>query len=1410
MTVRTTGAMPVAGTTTVRLNTALDGRASGAGWSCGPALRGSRSCAHDGPVPVGGALPELSWELTAPDPLPGPVVAIAPVGGIRATVRAPAGTDADTTNDAATATPLAPAPVEAVVDLVGTWDALVPATTERTGRVSFVVTNTTGAAIPGSVAVRPFGWQGESGDGWRCADTCRYAGPLAAGATLPALRGAVVPAQRSDDSDTVRAVLLRPDGTRVEQYQAVLPAARGPVPTLSLGMGDSTLVQPGVPTTLRGSVAADLPVAGPVALRLDPDPGVVVERVTGATCTTALRCTVAGTSTTGRGISVVVRTATDVAGPLRLRGRLSAEGARQSDSSTVLVPRAAGGDLTSTLDGPPAALPGGAARLVQRIRNDGSETISGPIRAHAGNSDVYREVPGTTAAGWECERLSATCVHDGSLAPGDTLPPLVRTATAGVSTPAPPVVVASSVEAVSDDDTVPENSGASTTVPAGSPASADVAISLAADGAPAPGGPSRFVARVRNVGDRATTAPVEVAFGSSLILPGGVVVPTPIFGGSVSFPDVPADGAPAWGCAVATQRCLLRAPLGPGESAPALPVRRAAPLIGAAPAMQAQAASVTSGSDAARSTTATASAGPLPQSASDVAVAVGTAEPAVRGRTIRHEIRVVNLGTARSVEPVEVEVAAVGGQRATVSGAGWTCPVGGRVCRLTGDVLDAGDAAPPLTAEIEENGSSPDDRGLTATVSGDGDPPAGNDRSTASVLQQRSPDGAEVGVAFDGTTPTPYDGPVRGRLRVAHVGTGAPAGPVVVLLAGVDDAGADGWTCEATATRRQRRCTAADVPAPGAQLPAIDVESRAPADPWTASVVSPGPGRHAAASVVPSVGRPPVDLGIALSGGDPLADGDETTLVATVHNGGSRTTSSATTVLLAAPTTVDLEARGSDWECDAQACTTRREVVPGGRLPELRVRVRPQGRDGARPATIGVGVVHPGDQVAVDDTATATVGVGAGRVDLAPAVSSDGVLRPGLATRTVVRVRNVGAGATDRPTTLDVEAPFGGTLAGEGWTCAELRCRRDGPVLPLADLPPVVLTATTPADAPLDRVTTSASVTNDADGTSTDDRASSSRGVGAPDRTLPRPSAAVDVGLPVPSGAPGDVVPVQVAILGPDVARTTPARTRLTLPEGLSFAGVPAGDPAPASDGRTLTWDLPLPADRAAESWTVLARVDDGATPGARRPSATLTAAPFATPETAAATFVVTAPPEPPAPADGSAGPGPPPAGSTAPGPAAPGPAPSQSDPDAALAAFLAALGRPAPTPPAGLGPGTSRPAAPARPTVRLTTLRPPRTSALTRSGWAVRIRQTGGATARASLVVDRATARRLRVRAGTAVATGRATLRRPGAATVVLRVPAGLRARVRRAARVTGTLEVVVRSASGSARAARRVTVTR
>jgi hypothetical protein len=1434
--VRTTGAVPVPGPITVRLETGLANRVSGDGWACGPFLRRARRCTHAGPLPAAGALPTLSWELTAPDPLPGPAGLATPVGGIRATVASPTGTDLDPDDNAASATPLAPAPMDPTVDLVGVWDGLVPSTPTRVGRVSFVVSNTLGRAVPGTVTVSPSGWRAESGDGWRCSGTCRYHGPVPAGGVLPALSGTVVPTRRSDTTDDLIANLYRPDGSQVAQYQASLPAARGPMPTLSLFFIGNTTLQPGASSTIYGLIDADRPVAGPAVLDLAPDPGVVVERVTGATCTTALRCVVTGSFAARRELSVTLRTATDAAGTLRLRSRLSAEGARPSDRTTVVLPRAAGGDLTSTLEGPPAADAFGKAQVLERIRNDGPEAIAGPVRTRVLGASTYEEAPGTSADGWECERFTGTCSFDGPTAPGASLPPLRRTVTVGGASGGTPYAVVSENGTGAADDSVEENSSAGTTMPVGAPPAARVAVALAARETPAPGAPTAFVARVRNVGDRATTEPVELAFGTSFVLPGGMVVSVPFFGGSVAFPDVPADDGSGWSCEATTQRCVLSGPLGPGDAAPPLPVARDVSPVGAPPGPAVQTASVVAGAgDTPLTPSASASVGAAERTAADVAVAIGSAAPAVVGRSMRHAVRVTNLGSATTTEPVEVEVTSARGQRVILSGRGWVCPEGGRVCRLDGDRLDAGDVAPPLDVEVPWDGSFPDDRGITATVTGDGGGvPTDNDRATAVALLRGDPRPDEIGVAFDGLEPTAPGGTVRGVLRVAHVGAGAPTGPVGVVVSGVDEARGDGWTCVAGSGARERRCDHDAPPGTGTSLPSISLESHGPADRWQASVITPA-ARYAAAAVTPSVGRRPTDLAVALTDGEPLREGDETTVVARVRNGGTRTLSGPVSVTLGAPANVSIDPSGTDWACDGRTCTTGRDVAADAALPELRVRIRPKGRDGGRAATITATVGPTDDATPVNDASTATIGVGAGRVDLAPAIASTDPLRPGRTTRTTIRVRNVGAGSTERRTTLVVGAPFGGTLAGSGWDCSDLRCVRDATVEPESDLPPVTLTATTPTDAPLTSVTTTAVVENAADGTSTDDRAAASRGVGAPDRSAPRPSTALAVGLPAQSGAPGDLVPVQVAILGPDVPDETPARTRVTLPDGLSFATVPVGDPVPALDGRTLAWDVPLPAGRAAAVWTVLARVDDDAAPGARRFTASSDSKAFAIPESAAATFVVTAPPEQPAPgepgsgdetggdgtggdgtgggsgsggagAGGAGSSGTPSSGGT---PTTSGPAagrPPQPDFAAAIAALLAGSAKPA----APSTAGTRRPQATPAPTVRLSSVRPPRTAALVRSGWTVRVRVGAASAVRATFAPDRRGARTLGVRPGTAIAAGRATVRRAGVARVVLRSPPGLRTRIRRATRVTGTLRVVATAGSAQGQAERQAIIRR
>ncbi|MDO9410214.1 hypothetical protein [Patulibacter sp.] len=80
----------------------------------------------------------------------------------------------------------------------------------------------------------------------------------------------------------------------------------------------------------------------------------------------------------------------------------------------------------------------------------------------------------------------------------------------------------------------------------------------------------------------------------------------------------------------------------------------------------------------------------------------------------------------------------------------------------------------------------------------------------------------------------------------------------------------------------------------------------------------------------------------------------------------------------------------------------------------------------------------------------------------------------------------------------------------------------------------------------------------------------------------------------------------------------------------------------------------------------------------------------------------------------------------------------------------------------------------------------------------------------RAGLLADATTARRLRVRRGTLVATATVGRRRAGEYRLRLRVPAALRAKVRRATRITGTLRVLTTAAAGTASVSKRVTIKR
>ncbi|MEV4421788.1 hypothetical protein AB0L40_17655, partial [Patulibacter sp. NPDC049589] len=1268
MIVHDSGAEPVAGPIVIRTTTALltDFQLEGDGWACvtGPIGRGP-ICSHGGPIPAGGTLPRLRWKTTPS----APALFRVPVD---ATVSVPPGGDA--VLDDNTARVLIPQGAFAR-ELTGRFAQLVPATAGRPGAVEYEVENARPAPMDGPVSVATQGWRGTDGDGWRCSiGTCHHAGPIPASGHLPRLRGTIVPDRISDPEDDLRSsVTLEDSLTRSPDSTATVPASRGTRPRLAAGTSLGSRPARGATVTATASVSTDRVITGPVALRLDPSPGLVVESAapgSGVTCALPTRCTIAGGLTPDRSVQVPLRlrVAGDGRGPFRLLTRASSADAVAGEGRTSVVPVAAGGDLTASIDSLASAPAGAARSVVVRVRNAGDQPVAGPIEADTRVGPAATLAIGT-GDGWRCD-TGEPCVHAGSLAPGDALPPLTIPVRFPEATTGGVPGVSTTVSSRADDDTVEANSTASATLPVRTVPGPDLSLSVAASELPPKAGQAVFAVRVVNVGGRPTPGPVRLRVADLIE--------------SLNSPG-PATGD-GWTCPEKSDRCVRTQPLGPGEAAPVLLLRRSP---AAFPPLDHRVRTATVGVESGPGDTgddsAVASVTGGRTTASDVAVAVSGGGPAVAGTSVRHLVAVRNLGAAPTSAPLEVRVAGPQDTTIRLGGDGWTCPAGGDRCRLDADALAPGADAPPLVATTGPLSSSLPSAGVTATASGDPGTPAGNDVGSDRPALVPAAGTARYATWFEDLRPVPASGVARGRLRVRAVGGTPAAGPVAVSISGVDGATGDGWACApGPASGDPWRCTFAGALPGDGDLPALQLTDDAPGVPtptdgqraWSASVVSPTPSDHASnagGSVSMGVGGPAVDLVTAVTDLAPATPGGTRRLGVLVRNDGPGATSGPTTVRLSTPTSgVGLDAEGDGWTCGGTTCTTDRTAGPLATLPALRVTGRSTTPGRAVAATVTATAATAGDDVPAEDAATGTVGVpagpGVGPVDLSARIDVPDVLRAGTSASTVVHVRNAGAAAAPGPTTVTVTSPFGGTLHGTGWSCEGDRCVRDAAVPAGTEAAPIQLDASVPADAALVAATTIVRVASAAESSPVDDEVSATQGVSGPPRSGPFSSRSVSVAPLALTGSPGDPVLVQVALRGAGAGAGGAATTTVTLPAGLSPAATPPGEPSPTVSGRRLTWDVPIPAGDDPAAFVFLATVDPDAAPGARTIDAGVSSSALSAPTSHAATFTVVERPREPE--------GPPPS-------TTPTTQPPATDGAAALAAFLAAL--------AGRTPGAPR-----------------------------------------------------------------------------------------------------------------------
>jgi len=611
----------------------------------------------------------------------------------------------------------------------------------------------------------------------------------------------------------------------------------------------------------------------------------------------------------------------------------------------------------------------------------------------------------------------------------------------------------------------------------GSAAPTDLVVAVTGDGVAVAGGVAEFRVVARNAGGGDSTEPIGLTLSAS----GSV-------GGTVS------GSGEGWTCPADVARCTSSDAVAAGESAPVLLVR--VPVRSGYPAGGTVRLSVQldTGSDAVAANNSAAASVPVVRASSaDLAVAVAGRGLAVAGGEAEFDLVVRNVGGADSVGLVEVALVPSGALAGDVtgSGAGWSCPTGTARCTRPGSV-PAGASAPVLTVRGPVQRLYPvfSAAGLSAQVIGGADGVDQNNSANASmpVVQSSGVDlvatASALGTVTAGETAS-------FRLVVANAGGAASAGAVTVAVqpsgsvTGAVTASGDGWSCPQAANECVR---SGAVPAGGSLPPLmVRVDTTEPGRVGIDAGVrnhSDGVDRNndvsASTSVLDPGDRP--DLGVAVSGGEPLRSGQRLSVTAAVTNGGQAAASGAVSVQLGVPLP-GAAATGDRWVCTRTlACVHPGPVAAGRSLPPITVRADTSPTDATSRLTVTASMRNDSEANAGNNDGHASVGVGGVGVDLAVAMGGLAPIRTGEPVTFSARVSNAGTAASNGDVSVQLYAPFtDASAAGAGWTCTtSLACVHPGPVPAGGTLPDITVTTAVPPGY-VYGVAASASVTNDSD-----------------------------------------------------------------------------------------------------------------------------------------------------------------------------------------------------------------------------------------------------------------------------------------------------------------------------------------
>jgi len=831
--VKNTGPLPSSGTVRVNLHVNSHAGASidatGVGWTCIDAV-----CAHPGTVAAGAPLPDLS-------------VRSAPFGVFETSATLTASLD-DTRNGgqdpSSSAQQTSPVSYGLVPHLQPSVQPVgAPFQAGGTAAFTVQVKNTGARAATGSVRLdmslykQSGGLPDASGTGWVCIDvTCVYPGPVAAGASLPAL---TVRSDRLQQGDGSVDLSVWIDDTR-NGGQDRNSTARAQAPVV---IGNLPHLQPSVQSVgapyLPDSVATwnvrvrntgGSATTGTIVAQLDLSQGedyLASASGSGWTCVEGT-CLTSAVAAAGASLpTIVVRSVVvDDRNPvdhLTLTASIddTANGgvdptAYASQAASFGRPGAAL-DLAASLNPPSApTAPGGTASTVVTVRNVGASPVTSGATVTFSDSG---SIPVTAASGtgWTCSVPNHTCTTAQVVAAGGSLPSI--TLRAPVDTrdvdPGRSYGIFATVAANGDDNPFNDWSSGAFAV-AGGPV--DLAVVVAGTSLPVvAGGAFDRTVTVTNAGRSASSGSITVSLSSEL-------------------PVTSAAGT-GWVCSLSNSTCSTDTSLSAGQTLPPITLHGSVPTADLSWLARTYSTwvSVEHAGDSRSVNNVALVSTAVTQPLRDLAVVVNAAAvPTAPGGAQTSTVVVSNQGSLQSTGTITVNLSSAF-PGATALGTGWVCSVSSQTCS-TDTAIAVGAALPPITVATPVPASDVQwfQRlyGTNADVSNTADGISSNNSSAVSWPVQQPAVDLSLSVS-GGTRPVLAGENLTATIVVHSTGRLVSTGTITVNLSGgggstVTAASGTGWTCVVA----NNACSTSATVAPGGQLPAISATLSTDAQLW--------------------------------------------------------------------------------------------------------------------------------------------------------------------------------------------------------------------------------------------------------------------------------------------------------------------------------------------------------------------------------------------------------------------------------------------------------------------------------------------------------------------------------------------------------------------------------------------------